>query len=378
MKMSKGILFVLLSLVFVVAGAVLLLPISSDRGPVKVYEDDVEPVREDRHAGIASELVQAMRNVNLARDSKGRTMANEELMTLIKEINSDLDADKDSIRQEIQGKSFDVRFSYFDEGMDAYSLQERAEIAFTLEDLPQLRAMLGEPERANRWWKTIMAVAILEPDKDKAYKTLDEFFERPEDWVALHHRYPNRADTIARNKFCAVIGFGYINSDKSNEFLLQLMKKESARELVTKSGDAVHGLVEKSECIELVQGSAAHGIMVTRNEKLIPYLIDASIQAEAEFQKDHGFDSARLSSALNSNLALHYYYKDHGWEGGHRLRVIMNEPLYPNIAVEPVRTCYEEYLFQYYIVPKVYKLQYERGLVTKANSFYLEKYNLID
>tara|TARA_R110001592_G_scaffold4251_5_gene23831 strand:- start:201 stop:1124 length:924 start_codon:yes stop_codon:yes gene_type:complete len=301
-------------------------------------------------------------------------MANEKLIAQTKEMNSSLDADKAAIKQQVQGKSLNERLNFFDSGMKGYSIQEKAEIAFRLEDLPQLHATLDEPERADSWWESAIAIAILEPDKKKAFESLDRFLERPEDWVALRQRYPDRADMMARRKLCAVSGFGYINSEKANDLLLQLMKKEKARELVRKNGDALLGLVDADECTEWVQESAAHGIMVTRNEALIPYLIDADIQADAEFQKDQGVNSGRLSAALDSILAMHYYYKDHGWEGGYRLRAIMDVPLYPEIAIEPVRTYYDEYLSKYYIDMKVYKVQHERGLDTVGAKYYFEKY----
>lgn len=378
MKTNKGRLFLLLSLVFVVAGAILLSSNSSDRGPVEVYQDDVKLVRKDPYAGIDPELLQAMKDMSSAREPEDRAMANEKLIAFTKEINSNLDAGKDAIKQEIQGKSLNGRLRFLEYGMDEYTLQEIAEIAFTLEDLPQLHATLVEPKSADRWWAAVMAIAILEPDKEKAFKSLDDFLQRQEDWVALRQRDPNRADMIARQKYCAVSGFGYMNSDKANDFLLQLIKKEKARELVSKSNGLLPGLVDESECIWLIQSGAAHGIMVTRNEGLIPYLIDASMQAAEEFQKDHGDYSGRLAADLNAILAMHYYYKEHGWEGGYRLRVIMKVPLFPEITMEPIRTYYDEYLFEYYTVQKVYKLQYEKGLVTEGVKYYLEKIHRID
>lgn len=374
MKTRKGGLFVIMSLVLVVAGAVLLSPIFSNRGQVEFFHYDVEPVREDPYAGIEPELLQAMKDMNSAREPEDRAMANEKLIAHTKEINSNLDAGKDAIKQEIQGNSLNGRLGFLAHGMNEYTLQEKAEIAFTLEDLPQLHATLDEPERANRWWAAVMAIAILEPDKEKAYKSLDDFFQRPEDWVALRQRYPHRADMIARKKFIAVSGFGYINSDKANDLLLQLMKKEKARELVRKNGDTLLGLVEEQECIMWVQENAARGIMVTRDEELIPYLIDATVQAAAEFQKDHGVHSGRLSAGLDVILGLHYFYKEHGWRGGYRLSAIMDVPKYGGLTHMPTRTYFDEYLTGYYIGPEVYKLQYERGLVTGESSYYLEKY----
>jgi hypothetical protein len=378
MKINKRSLFVLLSLVFVVSGPILLSLIHSNRSQVEVYRGEVEPVREDPYAGIEPELLQAMKDVNSAREPEDRTMANEKFIAHGKEINSNLDAGKDAIKQEIQGQSLNGRLGLLAYGMDGYTLQEKVEVALTLEDLPQLHAALDEPERANQWWAAVTAIAILEPDKEKAFKSLDDIFKREEDWVALHKRYPGRADMIAREKFCAVSGFGYINSDKANDLLLQLMKKEEAHELVLKSGDTLLGFLDEYEGTELVQSSAAQGIMVTRNEELIPYLIDANILAAAEFQKDHGVHSGRLVAGLNSILGMHYYYKDHGWEGGYRLSAIMDVPVYPVLANVPVRTYYDEYITDYYIVSKVYKLQYERGLVTTDTKYYLEKSHSVD
>ncbi len=378
MKVNKGSLFVLLSLVSVISGPILLSLIQSNRGQVEVYRGEVEPVREDPYAGIEPELLQAMKDMNSAREPEDRVMANEKLKAYTKEISSNLDAGKDAIRQEIQGKSLNGRLGFLAYGMNGYTLQEKAEIAFTLEDLPQLHATLDEPERANQWLAAVLAIAILEPDKEKAFKSLDDFFKREEDWVALHKRYPGRADMIAREKFCAVSGFGYINSDKANDLLLQLMKKEEAHELVLRSGDTLLGFLDEYEGTELVQSSAAQGIMVTRNEELIPYLIEANIQAAAEFQKDHGVHSGHLSAGLDAILGMHYYYKDHGWEGGYRLSDIMDVPIYPEFGNVPARTYYDEYLTQYYIVAKVYKLRYERGLVTTDTKYYLEKYHPID
>jgi hypothetical protein len=85
-----------------------------------------------------------------------------------------------------------------------------------------------------------------------------------------------------------------------------------------------------------------------------------------------------LVAGLNSILGMHYYYKDHGWEGGYRLSAIMDVPVYPVLANVPVRTYYDEYITDYYIVSKVYKLQYERGLVTTDTKYYLEKSHSVD
>ena len=149
--------------------------IQSNRGQVEVYQDVVEPVREDPYAGIDPELLQAMKDMNSAREPEDRAMANEKLIAHAKEINSNLDAGKDTIKQEIQGKSLNGRLGFLEHGMDGYTLQEKVEIAFTLEDLPYLHATLDEPERANQWWAAVMAIAILDPDKEKAFKSLVDF-----------------------------------------------------------------------------------------------------------------------------------------------------------------------------------------------------------
>ncbi len=378
MKMNKGSLFAIVSLTLVVSGPVLLSLIHSNRAQVEVYRGDVEPVRKDPYAGIDPELLQVMKDMSSAREPEDRAMANEKLIAHTKEINGKLDADNDAIKKEMQGRSFKERLGYFSYGVvDGYTFQEKAEIALTLKDLPQLYATLDEPQSAGGWWTAVMAIAILEPDKEKAFKSLYDFFQREEDWVAFR-QYPGWSDLTALQKYCAVSGFGYINSDKANELLLQLMEEDKARELVLKSGGALPNLVDEAECTWLVQENAARGLMLTRNDELLPDLIDANIQAETEFQKDHGVYSGRLASGLSTTLALHYYYKDHGWEGGCRLRVLMQVPLYPEIPIEPIRTFYDVYLTDYYTAPKVYKLQYERGLVTEGTKYYLEKFHRVN
>jgi hypothetical protein len=363
--------------VFVISGPILLSLIPSNRVQVQVHRGDVQPVRADPYTGIEPGLLQAMKDMNLAREPEDRAKASEALIAFAKVLNSHLDAGKDAIKQEIQGKSFGERLGYFSNGMDGYTFQEKAEIAFTFEDLPQLYATLDEPQSAGGWWTAVMVVAILEPDKEKAFKSLYNFFQRPEDWNAFR-KFPGWSDITALQKYCAVSGFGYVNSDKSSDFLLQLMKKEKARELVVKSSIAMLGLIDISECTMMVQVNAARGIMLTRNDALIPHLIDANIQAAAEFYKDSRLHSIELTAGLDFILAQHYYYKDHGWEGGYRLSAIMDVPLYPEIAVEPIRTYYDEYLFEYYSAQKVYKMQHERGLVTTGTTYYLEKYKSIE
>ena len=209
----------------------------------------------------------------------------------------------------------------------------------TPDDLPALYKKLAYQPDSNSYAYVLMAICILESNQEKAFDAVVKHLHRPVNW------YANCVYAMAfydsQERCSAVDALGYLSSRQSSDYLISLLDWDTSWKIVVDSAgpesDWVAGSVTEDERNKLeslgmtekhywvvrstraLQRGAVFGLMVRQDDALFQHVEDVYGQTLEQIQRKPNILLETWANLLQDRIGLYRFYKDKGWEEGHRI-----------------------------------------------------------
>ena len=203
-------------------------------------------------------------------------------------------------------------------------------------DLPTLYGMIREQPNAESCASVLMAICILEEDKEKALRTVVGCVRKPIDWDAIRGEEWRFYD--AQEKFRNIFVLGYLSSKEASDYLMRLLDEEESRKTVLDSAGTLPQWVHKyfpsserkvfelngacenpywvEQSVRLLQTGAAYGLLLTQDDRLFVSVEREYDVALEKFKANKRISEETWAFTLQNIIGRYRFFKDKGWEEG--------------------------------------------------------------